>query len=75
MSSPQQQPQPRYSDQQLLSVLNACKSIEELSEVGKLYQDLAEAGDIHISQKILCFCRVKQAELIYGNRINGKDNN
>lgn len=68
--------QPRYSEAMLLRVMNDCKTIEDLTQVGQLYKDLAAAGDIHLSQRILCFCRVKQQELIYGNQLNnGKNKN
>ena len=76
MATLDQKPKPEYSEALLIRIINDTKSIQDLADVGKLYQDLAEARDIHISQKIMCFCRVKHQELIYGNKLNnGKNKN
>ena len=74
MATLDQKPKPEYSEDILLKIINETKSIQDLADVGKLYQDLAEAGDIHISQKIICFSRVKHQEHIYGNKL-GNDKN
>ena len=69
-----QNPKPEYSEAVLLKIMNETKSIQDLADVGQLYQDLADAGDITITQRIKCFSRVKQQEHIYGTRINNKKN-
>lgn len=74
MATLDQKPKPEYSEALLLRIINETDSIQDLADVGKLYQDLAEAGDIHISQKIICFSRVKHQEHIYGNQL-GNDKN
>ena len=76
MATLDQKPKPEYSEALLIRIINDTKSIQDLADVGKLYQDLAEAGDIYISQKVISFSRVKQQELIYGNKLNkGKNKN
>ena len=74
MATTDENPKPEYSEALLLRIINDTKSIQDLADVGKLYQDLSEAGDIHISQKIICFSRVKHQEHIYGNKL-GNDKN
>ena len=74
MATLDQKPKPEYSEALLLRIINETDSIQDLADVGKLYQDLAEAGDIHISQKIICFSRVKHQEHIYVNKL-GKNKN
>lgn len=74
MATINEPPKRQYSEAVLLRIINETTSIQDLADVGKLYQDLAEAGDIHISQKIISFSRVKHQEHIYGNKL-GNDKN
>ena len=67
-------PQPQYSEKLLIRIMNDCTDVQDLANVGQLYKDLAQAGDIRITQRLLCFARVKQQELIYGSQINNRKN-
>ena len=65
---------PQYSEKLLLRILNDAKDVQDLADIGKLYTSLAEAGDIEITQRILCLSRIRQQELIYWNGRGNKNN-
>lgn len=66
MTTPSQPPQ--YSQKMLERLLDECKTIEELCNLGALYKELSEAGDFPLTTRLKAFSMVKQQQIIYGNR-------
>ena len=66
---------PRYTEEMIVSIINDCNNLDDLTNLCNNLRDLEQNKDLEITSKIQMEVKLQQQVIVFGGKFLGKNKN